>query len=90
MKLTADGINEHGVAMCQCGNKRVHAWEPGEWCGDRVIPGRAILPSEMGLGFVLANEMGLGSKHGICKACCSGLRADGRCPECESKMAAGL
>jgi len=36
--LTANGINEHGVAMCVCGNKRLHAWEPGEWCGDRVVP----------------------------------------------------
>jgi hypothetical protein len=35
------GINEHGVAMCECGNKRPHAWEPGEWCGDRVIPADA-------------------------------------------------
>lgn len=37
--LDANGVNEHGVAMCQC--KRfgpVHAWEPGEWCGERVVP----------------------------------------------------
>ena len=39
MALTADGYNEHGCAMCECGNKRPHAWEPGEWCSpERVIP----------------------------------------------------
>lgn len=38
MKLSADGYNEHGVALCECGNKRLHAWEPGEWCSPyRVI-----------------------------------------------------
>lgn len=26
--------------MCECGNKPVHAWEPGEWCSpERVVPG---------------------------------------------------
>lgn len=33
------GINEHGVLMCECGNKRPHAYEPGEWCSPvRVLP----------------------------------------------------
>jgi hypothetical protein len=41
MKLDAKGFNEHGVLMCECGNKRVHAWEPGEWCGDHVLPAAA-------------------------------------------------
>jgi hypothetical protein len=39
LKLDSNGVNEHGIAMCECGNKRPHAWEPGESCGDRVIPG---------------------------------------------------
>ena len=40
MTLNAKGVNEHGVAMCACRNAaaRPHAWEPGEACGDRVIP----------------------------------------------------
>lgn len=39
MKLDVDGVNEYGVLMCECkGSGDVHAWEPGEWCGDRVIP----------------------------------------------------
>lgn len=29
-------------------------------------------------------------RRGMCKACGAGLREDGRCPVCESKMAAGL
>lgn len=33
------GHNAAGVAMCACKPYgRVHAWEPGEWCGNRVIP----------------------------------------------------
>jgi hypothetical protein len=40
MKLDANGVNEHGVAMCACKPGRsVHAWEPGEWCSPRrVLP----------------------------------------------------
>lgn len=35
----SDRYNESGLAMCACGNKRVHAWEPGEFCSpQRVIP----------------------------------------------------
>jgi hypothetical protein len=40
-RMDANGVNEHGVAMCQCKPfGSVHAWEPGEWCGDRVVPQR--------------------------------------------------
>lgn len=48
MNLTAEGVNEHGVAMCECRpHGRVHAWEPGEWCSlDRVIP-RLHAPDEI-------------------------------------------
>lgn len=41
MKLDEKGVNEHGVAMCECGNKPAHAYEPGEFCGERVIPSAA-------------------------------------------------
>lgn len=44
-RFDAKGCNEHGVAMCECGNKRPHAYEPGEWCGDRVIP-KSSAPAE--------------------------------------------
>lgn len=44
MRLDEKGVNEHGVAMCECGNKPAHAWEPGESCGDRVIPKAAGEP----------------------------------------------
>jgi hypothetical protein len=39
-RLDARGVNEHGVAMCQCKPfGPVHAWEPGEWCSsERVVP----------------------------------------------------
>ena len=38
-RLDANGVNEHGVAMCECGEKRSHAWEPGESCSpERVVP----------------------------------------------------
>lgn len=48
MKVDAKGFNEFGVLMCECGNKRPHAWEPGEWCGDHVLPAAATeaAPSE--------------------------------------------
>lgn len=49
-ELDANGVNQYGVAMCECGNKRVHAYEPGEWCGDRMLPkpseGRPPMPTE--------------------------------------------
>lgn len=38
-ELDEKGVNKHGVAMCECGNKPAHAWEPGESCSpERVIP----------------------------------------------------
>ena len=39
-KLSADGCNEHGVAMCECKPYGpVHAYEPGEWCSpERKVP----------------------------------------------------
>lgn len=38
-KLDAKGVNQHGVLMCACkAYGPIHAWEPGEWCGDRVNP----------------------------------------------------
>lgn len=42
MKLDADGYNAYGVAMCECGGKPMHAWEPGESCSPcRVVPAGA-------------------------------------------------
>jgi hypothetical protein len=40
--LDGNGINEFGVAMCECKPfGPIHAWEPGEWCSpERVIPPR--------------------------------------------------
>lgn len=36
---SADGINEQGVAMCQCKSGPTHPWEPGERCPpERVSP----------------------------------------------------
>lgn len=47
MKLDANGVNEHGVQMCDCKrNGPIHAWEPGEWCGPLVVPAGPDLDRE--------------------------------------------
>lgn len=54
-----------------------------------LAPDRRRLPGEHSEGCDQRHEERR-SAFGICVACSCPLRSDGRCPMCESKMAAGL